>query len=163
MKIIVEDSSFIISVFHKGEPFHDHSVKLMTEILARKNKVRVVIPSIVFFETIFKLAQIGLSQNEIESKLWNFLFHDQVFNVGLVETSAFRLFKRFPRSHLQGFKTSDFLILSTALAFDASVLTYDLRFKKNAGQVYPRIYYCDPQNKDFGSDTDGFLKELQEC
>ena len=163
MKIIVEDSSFVISLFHKGEPFHKHSGSLMTEVLARKNKARTIIPSIVFFETIFKLVQIGIPQREIEEKLWKFLYLDQIFNVGIMETSGFRLLKKFPREHLKGFKTSDFLILSTALAFDAALLTYDKKLRRNAGQVYPKIYYCDPQDKEFGQDSDNFLRELKTC
>ncbi|MBI4994694.1 PIN domain-containing protein [Candidatus Peregrinibacteria bacterium] len=162
-KIGTKIGEHYISLFHKEEPFHKNSVNLMTEIWARKNEARVIIPSIVFFETIFKLVQIGIPQQEIEAKLWKFLYLDQIFNVGIVETSGFRLLKRFPRTHLKGFKTSDFLIVSTALAFDAVLLTYDQRLRRNAGQVYPKIYYCDSQNKEFGQDSDKFLRELKNC
>ncbi len=160
MKIIVEDSSFIVSVFHKEEPFHDNSVYLMSEILARKNNLRIIIPSIAFMETIFKLNQIGLPQKVIEKKLWDFLYHDQVFNIGLVETSAFRLFKKFPREKMIGFKTADYLIASTALAFDAMILTYDKKMRRNIGGVYKKIYYCDPREKEFSDDQANFLAEL---
>lgn len=159
-QIIVEDSSFVISVFHKGEPFHKNSVQLMTEILARKNKARIIIPSVVFFETIFNLCKIGISRKQIEEKLWKLLFHDQVFNISLVETSAFRLFKKFPKDNLQAFKTIDFLVVSTALAFDACLLTYDKGIRKNAGKIYPKIYYC-ADSKEFSNETDKFLDELR--
>lgn len=163
MKIIVEDTSFLISVFHTQESFHENSVNLMTEILARKNKARVIVPSIAFFETIFNLVRIGIPRSEIEKKLWDFLYNDQIFNIGLIETSAFRLFKKFPPEKLCGFKTGDYLIASTALAFDALILTYDKKMRKNIGSIYKKIYYCNPDDPDFSGDRDKFLTELKDC
>lgn len=51
----------------------------------------------------------------------------------------------------------------TALAFDALVLTYDRKMRKNIGTIYPKIYYCDPNDLDFGEDRDRFLKDLKDC
>lgn len=161
MKIILQDSSFIISIFHKEEPFNKGSLFLKNYISNLKNEARIIVPTIVFFETIFKLSQIGVPEELIKEQLSTFLYHDQYFNVGLVETSAFRLFKKFPRENLKGFKTSDYLILSTALAFDAHLLTYDKKLRRNAGKIYNKIYYCDPDDKEFGNDTEKFIKSLR--
>lgn len=160
MKIIVEDSSFIVNVFHDNDPFHKEAVELMKQIIARRNQARIIIPSIAFFESIFKLIQIGLPRDEVEKKLWDFLYLEQVFNIGLVETSAFRLMKKFPTFRLKTFKTSDYLIVSTALAFDACVLTYDKGMRRELGKVYPKIFYCDPNDNEFRDDYQKFLDEL---
>lgn len=161
MKIILTDSSFWISSIYKDEPFHRQSLLLSETISNLKNSARIIIPSIVFFETMFKLNQFSFDQEEIKKILWTSLFRDQVFNVGLSETSAFRLFKRFPQAALKGFKTSDYLILSTALAFDAHLITYDKKLRRNAGQIYDKIYYCDPDDKEFGNDLEKFLINIK--
>lgn len=160
MKIIVEDSSFIISVFHETEPFHKEAVSLMEQILERKGAVRIIIPSVIFYETIFNLVKRGVPRNVVEDKLWKLLYIDQVFNVSLVETSAFRLFKKFPIQYLQGFGSMDYLIMSTALALDATLLTYDKGMRRNAGKIYKKIFYAAP-DEEFPEDTKNFLAELK--
>ncbi len=160
MKIILTDSSFLISYLDEREPFSRQSIFINEAISNLKNEARILIPSIVFFETIFKLNQLNFDQEEIKNILWNALFQDQIFNVTLSETSAFRLFKKYPQEKLKGFKTSDYLILSTALAFDAHLITYDKKLRRNAGEIYDKVYYCDPYDKEFGHDTGNLLRKI---
>lgn len=160
MKIILTDSSYLIALIKTNEPYYKQAIFIDEKIVSLKNEARIIIPSIVFFEVIFKLNQSGYPQDEIKNKLWNTLFQDQIFNVALSETTAFRIFKKYPRDKLKGFKTSDYLILSTALAFDAHLITYDKKLRRNAGEIYDKIYYCDPDDKEFGGDMERLFKKI---
>lgn len=160
MKTLLIDSSLLISLFREEEIFHANSNALMALIIACKNNARILIPSVVFFETIFKLHQKGIPQEKTREILLDLTLKDQVFTVNMSELTSFRLFKKFPKDKLGGFKTSDFIILCNALAFDAYLLTYDKKLRRNAGAIYDKIYYCDPDDKEFGEDTLNFLTTL---
>ena len=74
---------------------------------------------------------------------------------------AFRLGSRLANKHLSGLKTSDFVITSIGLDYDAQILTFDKMMRKRVGKAYPHIYYCSNRS-GMKDETEQFLNDLQQ-
>ncbi|HOX40689.1 MAG TPA: PIN domain-containing protein [bacterium] len=140
---ILEDSSFLVATIDPTDLFHRYAVLIFKKIIENKKEVKVVIPTLVFYETIITLVKRGgIPKATIEKKLWDFLFSDLVLNVALIETSAFRVCKKLSTSDISTLKTQDFIIANVGMEYEASILTFDKRMRTRVGSVYPDIYYC---------------------
>ncbi len=69
MKYVVEDSSFVISLLDKTDKFHAHALRFFKLILSHGHTVRTIIPSTVFYETMFVLLRNGVSYQQAKTKL----------------------------------------------------------------------------------------------
>lgn len=157
---VLQDSSFLVATIDQNDDFHKDALYIFKKILENKREIKVIIPSLVFYETIITLIKKGgVSRTVIEKKLWDFLYHDMVINISIIETGAFKACKRLISNDLSRLKTQDFIIINTGLDYDAQILTFDKQMRKRVGEVYPKIYYCS----DIGSMEDEshlFIKDL---
>lgn len=152
---ILQDSSFVIASINIDDIFYKEAIEISSELLKRKNKIRIVIPAIVFFETMFKLIQRGVKPEFVQHYLWKYLYEDEVLNVSLLETAAFRMSKKlaFSKIHL---KTSDAIIALTGMEFESQILTFDNQMHKTLQAIdYKESYLCSKK-----SERKRFLKEL---
>ena len=158
------DSSVVIAALESSDLFHPDAVLVFKELFhrRRKNKLKLIIPSIVFYETMVTLLKKGLERKVVERHLWKFLHLNNIFNVAVIETMAFRLTKNLDQISLANLRTYDFMIASIGLEFDAQILTFDLKMRKKIGQFYPSVYYCSSisSQNTFGDETPKFLQEL---
>jgi len=154
---VVEDSNFIISVIDPDESFHFQAILLLNELITRKNNIKIIIPSIVFFESVIKLLQRGVSPKKVENSLWDFLYRSEILNVTFPETAAFRIGKYLQGVNLE-IKTSDLLVGHCGIEYEAQILTSDKTLwralKKNN---YQKAYYWHDRQQ-----RNDFLKELDE-
>lgn len=152
---ILQDSSFIIAVVNEKDIFHTEATEVIDDLIKYKSKIRLVIPAIVFFETMFKLIQRGVKPEFVQQYLWKYLYEDEVLNVSLLETAAFRMSKKlaFSKIHL---KTSDAIIALTGMEFESQILTFDNQMHKTLQAIdYKESYLCSKK-----SERKRFLKEL---
>lgn len=164
-QFVLEDSSFVIAVMDKDDCFHRDAVYVFKELLKRQNDIKVLIPSVVFFESLVTLVKKGLPEQEVESKFWKFLHLENVINVSVIETMAFKLCRRLGKnSNYQQLKTSDFLIANTAIEYDAQILTFDKQMRNRIFPNYAEIYYCSEiglgSTDSFKDESAKFLKGL---
>lgn len=160
---ILQDSSFLVATMDPFDVFHKDAVYIFQKILENRRNVKVIIPSLVFYETIVTLIKKGnVSKDEIEKKLWRFLYHDMVLNVSLIETNAFKVCKRLEDQDISQLKTQDFIIASIGLEYEAQILTFDMQMRKKVRLIYPSIYYCSNIDlpRDLTDETGDFLKDL---
>lgn len=93
MKYIIEDSSFVISLLDSNDILHKYALGSFRQILSIKSGIRVVIPSTVFYETMFVLIKNGISYNSAKNKLNNLMMIDSVINLAITETYILKLAK----------------------------------------------------------------------
>ena len=162
---VLEDSSFVIAVMDPGDVFHRDAVFIFKKILECKDRVIVLIPSVVFFESIVTLIRKGISHSEIEDKFWKLLHLSNVINVPIIETMAFKLCKRLSgNSDFLQMKTSDFVIANVGMEFDAQILTFDKGMRKRVFPTHNEIYYCSSLYTDgesFGDETSRFISDME--
>lgn len=140
---ILYDSSFLIATLDKGDDFHQDAVFVFKKLVENKNKIKIIIPSLVFYETIVTLVKKGGTPTKlIEQKLWNFLYSSMILNISLIETNAFKMCKQLANYDLSQLKTPDFIVINVGMEFEAQILTFDKQMRKRVGQIYPEIYYC---------------------
>lgn len=122
----------------------------------------MVVPSLVFYETIVTLIKKGgLEPKVVEKKLWDFLYSDLVLNVAMLETNAFKVCKKLKNRDLSLLGTQDLIIVNTAMEYEAQILTFDKQMRKRVKEVYPEIYYCSPQGR-MEDETADFLKDFNQ-
>lgn len=157
---VLEDSSFLIATLDNSDEFHQDAVFVFKKLIENKNKVKIIIPSLVFYETIITLIKRGgLPINIIEKKLWNFLYSSMILNISLIETNAFKICKQLANDDLSQLKTPDFIVINTGMEFEAQILTFDKQMRKRVGLVYPEIYYCSALG-EMPDETPRFLQDL---
>ena len=155
---ILEDSSFVISTINRGDMFHYEAVKILNELVKRRDKIKIIIPSIVFFESIIKLIQRGVPPKYVEDKLWNFLYIEEVLNITFPETAAFRLIKHLQKADLK-LKAPDLVIALTAIEYEAQILTFDKPMWSALQNInYSQVYFCPQQGEQ-----KRFLKDLDKA
>ena len=141
---VVEDSSFVISVIDTRDSNHSKAVAYLREMNVYKDKIKILIPSLVFYETFFTLVKQGFPLKQVEEKLWNFLYIDNIVNVTTLETECFKYIKRLPDDPaLLQLKTADFIITSIGIEYDAQILTFDRRMHNRIYSIYSEIYDCN--------------------
>lgn len=145
---IIEDSSFVIALMNVEDPLHQRAFLIFRKLLNQfRNKIKVIIPCIVFFETLFNLLNIGLKREIIEEKLWKLLKTRDVINFALPETAMLR-FASYLESLIVGLPVreelprpaSDAIIVATAVDFDGVVLTFDKKMGKIFSKNFKEIY-----------------------
>ncbi len=138
---VLQDSSFLIASLDENDIFHKDAIFIFKHLIKNRNDIKVIIPTLVFYETIISLIKKGgISRTEIERKLWNFLYHDMVINISLL-------------------KTPDFIIVNTGIEFDAQILTFDRQMINRVKLLYPQIYYCS-EHGGFYDQTLDFLTDF---
>lgn len=157
---VLQDSSFLIATLDKNDEFHQDAVLIFKKLIENRDKIKIVIPSLVFYETIVTLIKKGgIPIKEIEKKLWDFLYSSMVLNISLIETNAFKICKHLANNDLSQLKTPDFIVISTGMEFEAQILTFDKQMRRRVGDVYPEIYYCSSLG-DMVDETPRFLQDL---
>lgn len=156
---VLEDSSFVIATIDPNDKFHRDAVFIFNRLIAAGSDIKVIIPSVVFFESVFTLIKNGVNKNIVETKLWNFLFIDQIVNVTLIETMAFKLAKQLTMGQISTLRTADYLIASIGLQYDAQILTFDFNMRRKIKPIHSKIYYCSSLDGKTDESID-FLEDL---
>lgn len=139
---VLLDSSFLVATISKGDVFHHDAVYIFRKILENKRDVRIVVPSLVFYETIVTLYKKSESKTKIEKWMWKFLRSDLIINVSQIETGAFKMCDKIKYPQIAGLKTQDFIISSVGMDYQAQILTFDKEIRKRIWKIYKDIYYC---------------------
>lgn len=158
---VLLDSSFLVAAISKDDLFHRDAVYIFRKILENKRDVRIIVPSLVFYETIVTLYKKNESKTKIETWMWKFLRSELIINVSQIETGAFKMCDKIKFPQIAGLKTQDFIISSVGMDYQAQILTFDKEIRKRIGTIYKDIYYCSR----IGSSTDDtplFLAVLYE-
>ncbi|MBU1200706.1 PIN domain-containing protein [Patescibacteria group bacterium] len=152
MKYVVEDSSFVISLLDKTDKLHTHALQFFKLILSHGHTVRTIIPSTVFYETMFVLLKNGVSYRQAKTKLANLMMIDQVINLAITETMILKLAKHTEKLILNKqnktrVRSNDLLITSIACNQENSCLiTSDIGIKEYS-PVFPNIFlFNSPDN-----------------
>ena len=145
VKYIVEDSSFVISLLDKTDIFHNNAVSVFKSILRCRN-IKTIIPSTVFYETLFVLLKNGIEYNVAKQKLNNLMMIDQVINLPITETGILKLAKLTEilikdKENKTKVRSNDLLIISIALNQENSCLvTNDIGFN-DYKKLYEEIFF----------------------
>lgn len=156
---ILQDSSFLIATINKDDIFHRDAVYIFKKLVENKKDIKIIVPTLVFYETIITLIKKGVSRQYIEKKLWDFLYSDMVVNVSLIETNAFKICKKLKSQDISELKTQDFIISNVGLEYEAQILTFDKRMRKQIDKIYEKIYYCS-RIGNMKDDTTCFIQDL---
>jgi len=153
---IIEDSSFVVSVFDPQDEFHNDGVQVLNYLKAiitystnstkiDKNGIKIILPSLVLFETATTLLKKGIKVEEIEEKIWK-LSH--LTEISIIEIPSL-FFTRICTSpeKIKPFKTSDLLICLTAIEYNGLILTFDKKMWQRVKEFYPYIYFCKKQEE----------------
>lgn len=145
---LVEDTSFVVSLMNNNDPHHFLALDIFRKILLSKSKVRVVMPTTVFFETLFALLRNRIPKNVIQEKLWKLLMIDDVLNFPTLETTALRL-SNVIGPYILGLpqnaviQANDLIVLATSLDLEcAPVVTFDKKMKTKFNNLHGNIFYC---------------------
>lgn len=158
---IVEDSSFVIAIIDLNDEFHKKAVTILEKINGFKDKVIILLPEIVIFETVITLIRKGIKKDDIELSLKNLFYIDNIRCISIPESSLFRFCKNVRgNAGFSSLKTSDYLIASIAKDYSAAIITFDLQMRKNLKPTYSDIYCCE-KIKDLEDETESFLNFLK--
>lgn len=144
---LIEDTSFVVSLMNSADPNHGCALSLFKEFVNYHNKVRIVIPSIVVFETLFALIRNRIPKSIVQEKLWRLLMVYDVFNYPILETTALRIGPRMERCILNlpqeaKLQANDLIVMATSLEFEnAPILTFDKQMKTQFSSIHGNIYY----------------------
>ena len=137
---VLEDASFIVALIDNKDSNHARAWKVFEFCLKNNNKIKIFIPSIAFLETTAVLIRKKINTSQVNNSLWKFLHIDNIINIPLIETMAFKLCRKYA-AILQdetlknnGFpsfiKTSDFYIATSGIEYEAKILTFDAKMCK---------------------------------
>ncbi|MBI5122874.1 type II toxin-antitoxin system VapC family toxin [Candidatus Roizmanbacteria bacterium] len=154
---IVEDTSFVVSLLNSTDINHQIALEIFKKILEAKNKVRIVIPTTVLFETLFALIRNRIPKIIVQEKLWRLLMIFDVFNFSTLETTVLRLSNQIEPYILNlplesGIQANDLIVLCASLDLEcAPVLTFDKQMKTKFNNLHKKIYYVlnDKDKRDF--------------
>lgn len=125
------DSSFLISALVGNEPKSQRSAEFLSEIMDMN--CEIFIPMIVLFETFHFLRKRGNISGVKDYAHFEQIFFNSPFKYVSNSLQFFSFFKRF--TFLSTLKTSDAIIVSTALLKNSVLITWDkqiLHMAKNA-------------------------------
>ena len=123
MKLLI-DSSVFVAFFNDTDIFHKQSLGFFEKLLKRKS-VDIVLPILVFLEIINVLHK---KTSKFDEKRLLQAFNDYE-KIDLGFDSAKEIIAIFKKVKL---KTSDAIILASAVLYDTTLITWDERFKKEA-------------------------------
>lgn len=144
------DSNFIINYTVKNEPHHKLAFGIHNLIKNKCPEYKIIIPSIVYNETITTLFTKTTNIEKIRKICSNFQESKNVINFPINEISTFGLlktlsdegyFKNALNSHRK-MRTSDTLIACSAKQLNAYLLSFDIPFYDQLSTVYDKIYDC---------------------
>jgi predicted nucleic acid-binding protein len=140
---VVEDTSFVVAVLDSRDTYHPDAIFAFQQILSRKDKVQILIPPMVLYETIVTMRRKGTTQATLEDRVMKLVNIKNITVIALSEMSALKHAKSLLNLD-QGtaLRTHDFLIASTAMEFEAKILTFDKQLKEKCSKHYPEVYYC---------------------
>jgi len=156
---VLEDSSFVIATIDPNDKFHEDAVFIYEKLLSAGESIKVIIPSPVFFETVFTLIKNGVNRDIVEKKLWNFLYVDQIINVTLIETMAFKLAKKLTNNQLSNLRTADYLISTIGIQYQAQILTFDRKMYEKVKPIHSTTYFCSNID-EYKDESLIFLRDL---
>jgi len=126
---VLVDSSVWVSLFARDVNYND-ALKIISFV--RKSNYIVLLPSLVFVETINTLKRLTLSRNKIE-EAEQFIKYFPKINI-CHTTASFWFNEIIYMVHQTDLKASDLIILAHALKYDAYLYTFDkkllLAYKK---------------------------------
>ncbi len=157
--LVLKDANFTIASNYTKDEFFKVAMEIESQLSDRKDKFRLLMPTTVFFETIIVLTNLGVAEKIIQTKLWNYLLSEDVFNLTILETSAFRLARNLRQKQLK-IKTSDAIIASFGMETEAQIISFDKQMTKNVKNAgYDKIYYCveEKERKRFFIDLDEII------
>jgi predicted nucleic acid-binding protein len=135
-------------VIDTKDKFHKEAIALVKTILNNPNilpKIWIILPSIVLLETTAVLLRRGIPSEDVEAEIWKFLHLTYVLPVSVPET-LFIKFLNLP-SPFWKLKTADLTLTALAVEYDAQILTFDEKLKKNIYPSYSYIYNCANKNE----------------
>ena len=121
---ILFDSSVFVAFFNKNDIFHKDTVNFI-HALIDKEEIVVILPVLVFLEVTNTLSKKAI---KFSSEALFDIF-DKYENLDLNYDTAKYLISIFKKVTL---KTSDAIILGTAMINDAMLITWDEKFLKEA-------------------------------
>lgn len=145
MKYIIEDSSYLISLFAEEENFYPQAVSISRLISNTSEDVRVIIPSTVYYETMFVLLKKGIDYTKIKKSLNYLMLDDKIINLPVTETSILKLAKHSQnlmseKENKTKIRSNDLLITSIACDYQNSCLITSDAGIKEYKPVYKNIF-----------------------
>lgn len=150
---ILEDASFVVALIDKDDNFHEKSWKIFNNFVKIKQYIRILIPSLAFFESFAVLTRKGIPYKDINEVMWRLLHREEVFNVSLIEIMAFRMCRKYcdilqddSIKDGQGanifIKSTDFFISCTGIDYEAQILTFVATqvYQPAAGLIHCHFY-----------------------
>jgi len=158
---VVTDSGFLIAVVDETDTFFKDAIFIFRKILAKKDKVKIVIPPLAMYELIVTLRRKGFTPRKVEGIVSRFLHMKNTMLLSITETSAMKHCSRLmvPGSQANALRTADFMIASVGLDFEAQILTFDRKVLDKIKPIHPSIYYCSGVG-GFTDETGDFIAEL---
>jgi len=124
---IIFDSSVFVAFFNKNDTFHKDTVDFI-HALIDKEEIVVILPVLVFLEVTNTLSKKAI---KFSSEALFDIF-DKYEKLDLNYETAKTLIPIFKKVNL---KTSDAIILGTAVLNNATFITWDEKFKKQAEKL----------------------------
>ena len=158
---VVEDSSFVVGLLDKEDKFHWDALKVFEILINNKKYLKIILPSVVIYESITTLLRKGYQYNVVERKIWNLLHIDDLVIVNLPVENAYRVGKRLSNRFSLEHKitTLDWLIVGCGIDFEGQIVTFDLKLARRVKPFYPYIYYCSGLD-DHEDETEKFIEDL---
>src|SRR3989344_2386254 len=131
-RYIVEDSSYLLSVFNPDDRFHNEALETLG-IITRFPNITLVFPEIVIHETSFSLMKLCLPPELIRGKINDLSMLPKVIIFDMNPFTSLRYISRYynkltlSQSQRNITKTNDYLIGCAAIDFNASVISSDLQ------------------------------------
>ena len=144
---IVEDSSFVVALMNSTDSSHRRAFLIFKKLLRYSEKIRIVIPTPVIYESLFALIRNRISAKVAQEKLWRLLMVRDVLNVSILETTAIRIAPKvepciFALSKEASIPANDLIVIAVAMEYDnAPILTFDRSMKKRFEAICPNIFY----------------------
>lgn len=160
-RYVVEDSSFLVALIDNQDTFHGNALFVYRAIADRKNNLKIIIPALALYEVIVTLHRKGTRHSKIEEAIMRLIHIDYVITTSLSELSAFRHSKKILTNTNQAsaLRTNDFYITSTAIDYEALIVTFDKPMREKVGQYYDKIYFCS-RFCNMTDETNNFISEL---
>jgi len=89
---VLQDSSFLVPALDDNDVFHRDAIGISKELSKHKQDIKLVIPSVVFFEVFTTLIKKGADKKKVEKSLWDILLHqDNVLTVSVIDWTLDKL------------------------------------------------------------------------
>jgi len=154
IKYIVEDSSFVVSVMNHSDKLHELVLSLFRKIInvSYQTRVKVVISTTTFYESLFVLIKSGMDSRAAKLKLNNLMIIDSVINHVISETSILKMAssaQRLIESNPQktSLRSHDLMLLTVAMEYENSCFLTGDRGMLDYKIIYPNIFCFTHEQK----------------